>query len=222
MPGLQWLFDYVLIKDNIVHAGAALCLIALLFRDQLALRAFLVAGDTIYILYYFFAPTTPLWGGIFWSSIYILTNAVMISRIIFDRAHFTLNDDEYALFSHLAVLTPGEFRRMMRLGQWRTASDPVVLTTEGEPVDRIYFVLAGDIAIEKSGRTIEIGPLTFIGEIAFLLSRPATATVRVGAGARYVSWDSASLRRLLFRVPALQIAFDGALNRDMAAKVARA
>ncbi len=222
MEGLQGLLEFVLVKDNIVHAGAALCLIALLFRDQLALRAFLVAGDSVYILYYFFAPTTPLWGGIFWSSIYILTNAVMISRIIFDRAHFTLNDDEYALFSHLAVLTPGEFRRMMRLSKWHTATEPVVLTTEDQPVDRIYFVLAGDIAIEKAGRPISIGPLTFIGEVAFLLSRPASATVRVGPGARYVSWDSVSLRRLLVRVPALRIAFDGALNRDMALKVARA
>jgi hypothetical protein len=219
---MQGLAEFVLVKENIVHAGATLCLIALLFRDQLALRAFLIAGDTIYILYYFFAPAIPLWGGIFWSSVYILTNAVMISRIIFDRTNFALNDDEYALFSHLAVLTPGEFRRMMRLSQWHTATEPVVLTTEDQPVDRIYFVLAGDIALEKSGRAISVGPLTFIGEIAFLLSRPATATVRVGPGARYVSWDSASLRRLLFRVPALRIAFDGALNRDMALKVARA
>ena len=58
--------------------------------------------------------------------------------------------------------------------------------------------------------------------MAFLTSRPASATVTVTPGTRYVVWEMTALRRLLFRTPSLHIAVSSALNRDMAVKVARA
>jgi hypothetical protein len=58
--------------------------------------------------------------------------------------------------------------------------------------------------------------------VSFLLTQPASATVTVAPEARYVVWDAGALRRLLLRAPSLRIAFNAALNRDMAAKVARA
>ena len=98
-----------------------------------------------------------------------------------------------------------------------------MLAEEDQPLDRLYYVLDGDITIDKTGRDpFTIGPRTFIGEVAFLLPRPASATVTVAAGARYVSWDRAALRRLQLRTPSLAFALSAVLNRDMAAKVARA
>jgi CRP-like cAMP-binding protein len=83
-------------------------------------------------------------------------------------------------------------------------------------------VLHGDVVIEKTGSRFTIAPETFIGEVAFLLKRPASARVTLEAGARYVVWEIAALRRLMLRAPSLAIAVAGALNKDMAAKVARA
>ncbi len=83
-------------------------------------------------------------------------------------------------------------------------------------------MLDGDVAIEKAGNRFTIGPETFIGEVAFLLKRPASAKVTLGEGARYVVWEIAALRRLMLKAPSLAIAVAGALNKDMAAKVARA
>jgi CRP-like cAMP-binding protein len=99
-----------------------------------------------------------------------------------------------------------------------------MLTCEGEIPDRLFFVVAGagGITLQKAGKTFTVASGAFIGEIAFLLSRPASATVHVEAATRYVSWESAKLHRLLMRAPSLRIALDGALNRDMAMKVARA
>jgi CRP-like cAMP-binding protein len=210
------------VKENFVHVAAALCLAGYLCRDQLLLRALIVVGDTVYVFYYYFAPATPLWGGIFWSTVFVVVNVAMIGRIMADRAHFGMSQEEYALFSYLAVLSPGEFRRMMKLGSWRTADAPTVLTREGEVPDRLFFITAGDITLEKSGKTSTVAPGAFIGEIAFLLSRPASATVRIAPETRYVSWESARLHRLLLRTPSLRIALGRALNHDMAMKVARA
>jgi hypothetical protein len=208
--------------DNIVHIGAALYLLGFAFRDQLMLRAFIIAGDFVYILYFYFAPEEPLWGGIFWSCVFTIVNVWMIGRIVADRTHFRIGEDERRLFGLFDGLTPGEFRRLMKNAAWLHAAKPTVLTEEGRHPDRLFFILAGEIHIDKAGHAVAIEPPTFIGEVAFLLSRPASATVTVAPGARYVAWERASLRRLLMRAPSLRFALDTVLNRDMAAKVARA
>jgi CRP-like cAMP-binding protein len=110
----------------------------------------------------------------------------------------------------------------MKAGRWQAAAAPTTITEENQPLDRLYYVLHGDVAIEKAGGRFAIGPETFIGEVAFLLKRPATAKVTLGVGSRYVVWEIAALRRLMLRAPSLAIAVAAALNKDMAAKVARA
>jgi hypothetical protein len=215
-------FSGVFVYENLVHVAAAIYLAGFLFRDQITLRALLIVGDVVYTCYYLFAPAEPLWGGAFWSVVFIGVNTVMITRIVADRAHFRLTDDELRLFRKLDTMTPGEFRRFMRMGSWRTATESTVLTQENLPLDRLYFILDGDVTIEKLGRAHNIDSGVFIGEVAFLLAQPASATVTVAPAARYVVWEAGMLRRLLLRAPTLRIAFNAALNRDMAAKVARA
>ncbi len=214
--------SHLLVGENLVHVAAAIYLAGFLFRDQIMLRALVIVGDFVYTAYYLLAPAEPLWGGAAWSVVFIVVNTVMISRIIADRAHFGLSEDELSLFRKLDTMTPGEFRRFMRMGGWRTAAHETILTQENERLDSLFFVLNGAVTIEKSGRLTNVEAGVFIGEVAFLLAQPASATVTVAPQSRYVVWESATLRRLLLRAPSLRIAFNAALNRDMAAKVARA
>jgi hypothetical protein len=214
--------EHIFVGENLVHVAATIYLAGFLFRDQIMLRALVIVGDFVYTAYYLFAPAEPLWGGAAWSVVFICVNTVMISRIIADRAHFGLSEDELRLFRKLDTMTPGEFRRFMRMGGWRTAGAPTVLTQENQPVECLYFILDGSATIEKAGRSTSVDAGVFIGEIAFLLTQPASATVTVASESRYVVWDAGALRRLLMRSPSLRIAFNAALNRDMATKVARA
>jgi hypothetical protein len=216
------MLEAILVKENIVHIGAALYLTGFLFRDQVMLRALVAGGDLVYLFYFYFAPHVPLWGGVFWSLILVLVNAWMIFRILADRAHFAMNEEERRLFGLLDGLTPGEFRQLIKAGHWHSATSPTTITEENQPLDRLYYVLDGNVAIEKAGTRFTIGPGTFIGEVAFLLKRPASAKVTLGDGARYVVWEIAALRRLMLRAPSLAMAVAAALNKDMAAKVARA
>lgn len=209
-------------KENIVHLGAALYLIGFLFRGQVLLRAFVIAGDLVYISYFYFAPEVPLWGGVFWSAVFMIVNTVMIARVLADRTPFRMSGEERQLFSLLDTLSPGEFRQLIRIGRWHTATRATVLAEENRPLDSLYYVLDGDICIAKSGGAPRlIGPHAFIGEVAFLLAQPASATVTVAAGARYVTWNRAALRQQQLRAPSLAVALSAALNKDMAAKVAR-
>lgn len=219
---MESLLSQVFVSENLVHLAAALYLAGFLFRDQIMLRMLVIVGDVIYTAYYLLAPAEPLWGGAIWSIVFICVNSVMITRIIADRAHFGLSADELLLFRKLDTMTPGEFRRFIRLAGWRTAPHDTVLTKENELLENLYFVLDGGITIDKSGRSTPIEAGVFIGEVSFLLTQPASATVTVAPQARYVVWDAGALRRLLLRAPSLRIAFNAALNRDMALKVARA
>jgi hypothetical protein len=216
------MLEAILVKENIVHLGAALYLAGFLFRDQVMLRAFVAGGDLVYVLYFYLAPHVPLWGGVIWSAVLVVVNAWMIFRILADRRVHAMSEDEQRLFALLDGLTPGEFRQLMKAGDWQSAASPTTITEENQPLDRLYYVLDGDVAIEKAGSRFMIGPETFVGEVAFLLKRPASARVTLGAGSRYVVWEIAALRRLMLRAPSLAIAVAGALNKDMAAKVARA
>ena len=215
-------FEQLLVSKNIVHVAALLYLLGFLFRDQLILRGLILLGDLVYILYFYFAPVEPLWGGIFWSAMFTIVNVTMIWLIFLDEVQFSLGANERKLFDLLEDFTPGQFRRLMKAGRQDVATSPVVATTENERLDRLYFVSDGKITIEKGGHRVVSDSKTFIGEIAFLLSRPATATVTLQPGSHYCVWDSKTLRGVLDRKPALRTALSASMNKKLAQKVAQA
>ena len=121
----------------------------------------------------------------------------MIWLIFLDEMHFSLPASERKLFDLLVYLTPGQFRTFLRAGRQEVTASPLVITRENEPLHQLYFITDGKVTIEKGGRRVVSDAKTFIGEIAFLLSRPATATVTLEPGCHYCVWDSIALRNLL-------------------------
>ena len=216
------IFEQLFVSQNIVHVGALLYLCAFLFRDQLILRGLILVGDLVYILYFYFAPESPLWGGIFWSALFTAVNVVMVWLIFFDEVQFSLPANDRKLFELLVDLTPGQFRKLLKAGRQAVATSPIVITRENEPLHQLYFVTDGKVTIEKAGHRMVSEAKTFIGEIAFLLSRPATATVTLEPGCHYCVWDSKALRAVLHGNTALKTALSAAMNRKLAEKVARA
>jgi CRP-like cAMP-binding protein len=216
------IYDQLFVSQNIVHVGALLYLLGFLFRDQLVLRGLVILGDLVYILYFYFAPDIPLWGGIFWSALFTIVNIVMIWFIYLDEVQFSLPAQERKLFDLLVDLTPGQFRTFLKAGRQTVATSPVVITRENEPLNQLYFVTDGKVTIDKGGNRMVSEAKTFIGEIAFLLARPATATVTLEPGCHYCVWDSKALRSVLNGNAALKMALSAALNRKLAEKVAQA
>jgi len=207
---------------GLIHLAAFVGVAAMFFRDQLLLRGFLVVSTLLYIAYYIVVPDVPLWGAIFWSVVTLGVNGTMIVRLLFDRTQFRLSDDELRLFAAFRSLSPGEFRALMSVAHWRTASARTILTREGAPVDKLYYVLDGAIGISKGGRSFPISAGAFIGELAFLRRQVASATVTLEPGTGYVEWPTQALEGLLGKSPSLRTAVDALFNADMAEKVARA
>jgi hypothetical protein len=214
------MIEQFLVSESIVHIGAVLYLAGFLFRNQIMLRGFIIAGDFFYILYYLFAPDVPLWGGIFWSAMFMLANVVMIALIVADRMHFRLDSNEKRLFELLHDLSPGQFRRFLKIGRAEIAASHLGITQEGKGLEELFFVLDRNITIEKKGSRAVIPSDTFIGEIAFLLGEPASATVTLEPGTPYFIWEKNQLKALMQAKPDLGNSLSLAMNRKMAQKIA--
>jgi len=206
--------------QNLVHVAAIFTLVCFMFRDQIKLRLFAALGDALLSAYYYLAFAEPLWNPMYWSIANVVINIGMIVILLREHRMSLLSDNEMTLFRCLETLTPGQFRKLLKLATWHEVEEPVQLTTEGEPPDKIFYVLDGKVNIGKQGRLLEREPKLFIGEIAFLRDKAATATVTTAAKALYVSWEQSELRALLKKNDDLKNAMGALLSADMADKVA--
>ena len=215
-------FDAVLFP-LLVHLGNAVALLALLLRDQLALRIVLLVSLILQGIYYFGVPGGPLIDPLIWKVILVTANLAMIVAVFRDRLPFGIEGDLQPLFRKIAVLSHGQFRRLIRPATRikGNAGLPPILV-RGEPSTALFYLVSGNASVEKHGQTIVVGPGAFLGEIAFLTHHAATATVTLDEAAEAIAWPRAALAALLAKDPALDIAIRGLLNHDLAGKVSAA
>tara|TARA_B110000305_G_C19206735_1_gene523882 strand:+ start:143 stop:775 length:633 start_codon:yes stop_codon:yes gene_type:complete len=206
--------------DILVHIGAFLFLLAYLVRDQILLRGLIILGTVFYIGYYF-SMETPLWSALLWNSSFVVINLIMIGVIYSDRASFVMSERERKLYQVFNTLSPGEFKKLLKIADWFDGSSEEQITTVGEVPARLYFIIDGEALIARDDKKFIVGPNVFIGELAYLVRKPATATVKLTDKVVGISWKTSSLIKLLASNPQMKIAFDGLLNQDLAAKLAR-
>jgi CRP-like cAMP-binding protein len=138
-----------------------------------------------------------------------------------DRTHFGLSAEEEELFTAMDSISPGEFRDLLKVAAWKTAESRCELTQEGVMPEHLFYVLRGGVHIDKGGRQIAIAAKTFIGEVAFLHGSPASATVSLDPGARYLQWSVAELKDTIGSRGELRTTVMRLIGMDMALKIAR-
>jgi hypothetical protein len=221
-PGLRGdMITQQFVLQNLVHVGSILYLVCFLFRDQILLRSFAIAGDCAFVLYYYNVTDQPLWGAIFWNIPNAAINIAMIWLILRDSRTTSFTDDELKLYRSLNAMNPADFRKLVHIGTWHRATEITELAREGETLENLHYILEGSIDIEKNHRKIVVQPGLFIGEIAYLKQGPATATVRVMPGSLYMTWNHAALAKAQAKHDGLKNAIGAILNTDLADKLAR-
>jgi hypothetical protein len=213
---------FALFSDHFLylHLSGLVSVGALALKDQLKLRGVLLLSLAFSALSHVVGLTEPSWPSLFWNAVSFAINIFVLAQLILDRTHIGLSREQEKLFSAFRVLTPGEFRALEGVAEWRTAQAGETLTTEGVVPDHLYYVLEGETHIAKGERAFSIRPKAFIGEVAYLHDQPASATVTLGEGARYLKWDVAVLERRLDSRSALRTALMRLLSLDTAQKVA--
>jgi hypothetical protein len=205
-----------------LHIGGMISFTALALKDQIKLRSVLLVSIIFTAIFHMYGEHGPGWQELFWCAIEFSINGIVLSQLLLDKTHIGLRGEAEELFNALKFLSPGEFRALLKLGEWETAEDTQVITTEGVAPKDLFYVLKGRVHIEKGGREFTIEPRTFIGEVAFLHSTPASATVRLEPGARYLRWPVEKLEKGLQSKENLRIAVMRLISLDTATKVARA
>ena len=207
--------------ELLIYLAASLLLIGYAIRDELRLRVLITVSSFVYIAYYFAVPAGPLWGAIITSILMLAVNFWVLGQILLERTTFRLTEDEKALFEAFETLTPGQFRKVLRAAKWKIANGAggTKLTVEGDRLTGLFFVFEGVALIEKGGQRFGLPERNFVGEIGYVLDRPASATAIAPDGLRYVEWDTQKLRALSQRHPALGNALNALLTRDLAKKL---
>ena len=92
---------------------------------------------------------------------------------------------------------------MIAAGRVRRLAPGTVLIHEGQPVDALYIVLEGTLAVSaaalQGGEVARLGAGEIIGEISFVDSRPPSATVTADQAAVVLALDRSELYARLER-----------------------
>jgi hypothetical protein len=205
----------------LANLAALLMLIGFTFRNQLWLRSFAILGNLTFILYYFFVSSVPLWTAIISAAAIISVNLWMMWRLVSDRRMFSLSAEEMMLYARLPGLTPGQYKQLLSIAEWHTPKVPLQLTQVNVMPEALYYVLEGKVEVNRGDKRFSVGPHAFIGELAFLREKPATATTYANVGGLIVAWNQKDLRGLMASNDGVRKALDSLLSVDMAEKIAR-
>ncbi len=205
----------------LIHIAATILLIGYFIRDELKLRVMIIISSVIYNFYYWLVPNPPLWDAVMTGFLLIAVNIYVLIQVLLERTTFRLTDDEKRLFDGFETLSPGQFRKILKVAKWQdmASDEESVLTREGEPSPSLFYIFDGVISVTKAEHRFRLPQRNFTGEVAFVLKSAATATCIAGSGVRYVEWDVVTLRKLGERHPALGNALNALLTRDLAKKL---
>jgi hypothetical protein len=207
--------------EAVGHFSFALGAVSYWVRDEIWLRSLLIVSFLTSLIYNASPPVGPLWLVLFWLSVYIIINVFRIATKLAEHRGIRLSEEESELRETVfSGFSPVEFAKLMRIGTWKNAPVGTALTVQGESVPEVMVVQSGHLAVEVDGKvmhTLKDGEI--VGEMSFIRSRPASATVRAVTPTRYVAWLQPALRALLARNPAMHSAMSSVFSVELARKL---
>jgi len=99
-------------------------------------------------------------------------------------------------------LDDAQIARLLVAGRFNDIAKGTTLAEENKPLDTLFFICAGHVNVTIAGRKVaQLEKGNFVGEIAFLTEKPATATVVAEDSVRALVFERAELNRF-FRTDA--------------------
>lgn len=207
--------------ENLVFVAGAFYMAGLAITNQIILRILLLSGTAVYVVYYFIISASPLWPAIYVSVLIGLANISGLTSLIARNSRLSIPRAHADIYANFPELPPGDFRTLMKMARRYVVEEDVQITSEGEPGRKLYFILSGSTLVRKSGKAFALPPNIFIGEIAFLLGTPSSASVWLEEGAEVLEWDFEELKRRCARKPRFKLALEATISIDLASKVSR-
>ncbi len=203
------------------HFGNLLYATAYLVRDILWLRILSIIACMASISFNYYAPASPLWTAIFWNIFFVGVNVVQVAILFKERAGVKLTDLEKEMYETIfSNLTPVEFLKILRIGEWRDLNSGSVLISKGKVVSELVLIYNGTVTVQINDDNYrELKDGTFLGEMAFLTGEKASATLTSKTDLKLFVWQFDALKKLFNINPALRSAFHSIISGDLIKKL---
>lgn len=203
------------------YLAGILLVSAMLMTSIRALRVFALAAGFAAVAY-FFARNEQSFALVL-AVLFVLANGVQLLILLNRSRTGNALTEEQALFTHLlAVDNPAHQRRLRDLLDWKEIRPGAVLMDEGQRDPPLLYIAEGSAVVEHGGKEVGIcGKGDFLGEMSLVSGEKATATVTARDPMRIAQFDRDALGHFAREVPEIGNALSAALNRGLAAKVAR-
>jgi CRP-like cAMP-binding protein len=138
-----------------------------------------------------------------------------------DRMSLGLPADERELLCNvLTGLDDAQIARLLVAGNFSDIAKGTALAEENQPLDRLYFICAGHVRVTIGGREVaHLEKGNFVGEVAFLTEKPATATVVAEDSVRALVFERAELSRFFRNEAEVAGLIYQLLGRELANKI---
>lgn len=122
-----------------------------------------------------------------WLGVLLAACLFLVARNLYETRDVRLSAEERALLDSLvAGLSKSRARHLMDVGLWLSGKEGDVLTREGEPVERLYYIAEGEALVTSGGRRVGMcRPGDLVGELSVLTGEKASATVVLTGPARF-------------------------------------
>ena len=207
--------------ELLAYIAGAFYVLGLLIINQVTLRLMVLAGTGFYILYYFTVADDPLWEAIYISVLIGTANVYGLISLLARNSKWAIPRAHKDIYDHFPGLPPGDFRTLVRMAKRGIADKDIKLTTQDTPLTKLYYVIDGETAVTKNEDKFRVPGGTFVGEVAYLMGKPASASTRLLPGAEYLEWSALDLRNASGRSARFKLALESVLSMDLAQKVSR-
>lgn len=184
------------------------------------LRVVAVIGLSLEIVY-FLLSGGDLRAGIGWDVVFIAINLYQIHRLVKDRLSLRLPEDDRKLLRGVLVgLDDAQIARLLAASTFTDIPAGTVLVQENQELEQLFFICSGRVKVSIGGREVshlEAG--NFVGEVAFLTERPASATVTSESVVRALAFDRGKLNQVFRRDTDVAGLIYQLLGRELAHKI---
>jgi len=202
------------------HVSYVIIAISYWLTDIFWLRSMAIVGLSFEILYFVFSGG-DLRTGIGWDTIFIAINFYQLYRLWKDRLSLHLPEaDRELLRKVLPGLRDVQIARLLLAGEFSEIAPGTTLTEENTTLQRLFFICAGRVRVLIAGREISLLEKgNFVGEVAFLTEKPATATVVAESSVRALVFDKDKLSQFFRNEAEVAGLIYQLLGRELAFKI---
>jgi CRP-like cAMP-binding protein len=202
------------------HLSYVLIAVSYWMTNIFWLRVVAVVGLALEILY-FLLSGGDLRAGIGWDLVFIGINLYQLYRLMKDRLSLRLPETDRELLRRVLIgLDDAQIARLLVASELCDIPEGTTLAEENQELERLFFICSGRVKVSIAGHEVsKLEAGNFVGEVAFLTERPATATVIAESPVRALAFERGRLNQFFMNETEVAGLIYQLIGRELAHKI---